>query len=493
MTKSPSLHAPIEKKESAMANQQDDHEEIFDSATNTVIQLGFSVKIKSKEQLQRTAHRTEDYSYWDGGQIGGAPVWLEPCNVPKGPLICHHCDCSMRFLCQLYAPLDDFDNADEGDASTVSSSSAPPDRAFHRSLYVFGCPQCAEQTTGSIRVLRSQLTRENPYYPVVPDDDDEDAVEEVNWRQHTSSHWNVSLCAVCGMACTSKCPLQNKYFCCKEHQKEYKKYAYNTSSNDVELNPPYLPSVYNRSELVVEEEPPLDENTTNNDGNPNTMFDAVDDNDSDSDEDLEQDDLNRMVGSNKTTTQDAATTHFYQRVKERPNCQDQCLRYDRWSTAVETTPLWIRQEHQPADIPPCPYCHAPRRFEFQLMPQLLHYLLQGRRSKESAAAQLAASREYQSVMQAVNRADSMVLQASPEQIPPALVEAKDAAVQRMQEKLTGGENTEIDWGVVAVYTCTNSCSTGNNNNKRSSNNNEAVDHPDMGEYREEYAWKQPSL
>jgi len=41
-------------------------------------------------------------------------------------------------------------------------------------------------------------------------------------------------------------------------------------------------------------------------------------------------------------------------------------------------PLWFSTTHQPApnDIPPCSRCGTPRVFEFQVMPQSLHYLLQ---------------------------------------------------------------------------------------------------------------------
>ncbi len=70
-------------------------------------------------------------------------------------------------------------------------------------------------------------------------------------------------------------------------------------------------------------------------------------------------------------------------------------------------PLWFSSAHQPRaeDIAPCGQCGAPRAFEFQVMPQALHYVLPGG-------------------------------------------EAKIAAV---------GDAVTIDFGTLAVFTCTRSC------------------------------------
>jgi pre-rRNA-processing protein TSR4 len=493
-----------------------------------VVQLGFSIPIESEEHLEAVAHRSFDYNQWDGGQIGGLPVWLQPENIPVGPLHCLNPNCSsvMSFLCQLYAPVESFSNAndcEENDANAPATSTVhqdQDDRAFHRSLYVFGCSQCADQTVGSIRVLRAQLPEINPFYPLInEDEDDENAVQEVNWQNHTPAHWNVKQCAVCGLAGKFKCPLQEKYFCGPEHQKEHKKYVFQqpVDGDGEPYAQPYLPSIYNLSELVVEREPDLPTyDDVDESSKKETMFPTNDDDDDDSDEDLEQDDLNRMTGSSQKG-QDSTTTAFYQRVKDRPNCQDQCLRYNRWpkddpkTSSKRDTPLWIRQDLQPPpptttadgdkDVkddgtggmvpPPCPYCHAPRKFEFQLMPQLLHYLLQGRSGKDKSAKAYysTADESYASIKQAVEHADLMLQQAPPEQIPPALVDAKKAAVAKMQDRVVGrGSQKDIDWGVVAVYTCTASCDS-----STTASDGETHMDPVLGAYREEFAWKQPSL
>ncbi|GFT59600.1 programmed cell death protein 2 [Nephila pilipes] len=87
---------------------------------------------------------------------------------------------------------------------------------------------------------------------------------------------------------------------------------------------------------------------------------------------------------------------------------EQVLRYQR-----EETPLWISAEHVPSaeDIPNCS-CGAKRIFEFQIMPQLLSYI-----------------------------------------------------------SLDGNEDT-VDWGTLAVYTCSKSCEQG------------------IESYAREFIWKQ---
>jgi pre-rRNA-processing protein TSR4 len=500
------------------AHEDHDGEESTDGdGDGVVVQLGFSIPIESVEHLEAVAHRSHDYNQWDGGQIGGLPVWLQPSDIPVGPLHCLNPECSsvMSFLCQLYAPVEanDFEKNEAEDApATVEQD----DRAFHRSLYVFGCTQCADRTVGSIRVLRAQLPEVNPFYPLInEDEDDENAVQEVNWQNHTPAHWNVKQCAVCGLAGKFKCPLQETYFCGPAHQKEHKNYVFQqpVDGDGQPLAQPYLPSIYNLSELVVEREPALPTNDNDAEGSntKDTMFPTNDDEEDDSDEDLEQDDLNRMTGSSQKN-QDSTTMAFYQRVKDRPNVQDQCLRYNRWPKDANIskgggTPLWIHQDLQPPPTaasgdngkddtdcipPPCPYCHSPRKFEFQLMPQLLHYLLQGRsdKNKNAKAYYSTADESYESIKQAVATADLMLQQAPPEQIPPALVDAKKAAVAKMQERLVGsGSQKDIDWGVVAVYTCTASCG----GSSSTTSGGETRMDPVLGAYREEFAWKQPSL
>ncbi len=438
------------------------------------VQLGFCIPIEDDEQLQEVAHRSADYTLWDGGQVGGKPSWLNPQHIPHS-IPCLSCSSpSMKFVTQLYAPVDFPDD----------------DRAFHRSLYLFACATClhrkGNENTG-IRVLRAQLPTRNDYFPSMENKNSEE-LEEVNWQQHTPNAWNVNLCALCGVKGKGKCPLQQLYFCGSEHQKEYKRRGDRSS----------LPL----SQLVVEEEPPVAVNTTknrkplfsnvsekNNDES-DSSDDENDDNDErqdeavfdvangepDEDEDLEQEDLNEMTGAaTNLISQDPITMKFYQRIQGRPSVRDQCLRYIRWSNM---NPLWIQERHRPTSIPPCDQCGAERKFEFQLMPQMLHYLVTPK--EDTDKDEKAAEDKYAQVKEALEQTDSWVQQAPPEHIPPALMDARDSAIQRVQKELWKDiSQQELDWGVVAVYTCTQSC------NKTSMDN--------LGAYCEEFAWVQPSL
>jgi len=295
----------------------------------------------------------------------------------------------------------------------------------------------------------------------------------------------------------------------------------------------FLPSVYAESELVVEEEPKTkrlngdDDDDDDNDeieARP-TMFPAlsstIDNSGYDSDEDLEQEDLNEMVTGTKldqTSTKDAATVKFYCRIQER-KAPDQCLRYsmewrrtydshfgddsttnneDKNSNATRTVdddtsrerfdddsqPLWIRSDHQPAEIPPCPYCHAPRAFEFQLMPQMLNFLRDSRPMALASPAE--TTNTYQAAKHALIAAQSIIANTDPSQIPPSFADTKAKAMEVLQADLYKGDDYLVDWGIVAIYSCTKSCSGGMAAGKGQGPHG-------LGAYREEFAWLQPAL
>lgn len=78
------------------------------------------------QRVLARAHQNPDWSAWDGGKVGGVPVWLDPRPgaVPGADkLACPVAGCGkpMLFLVQMYAPLDEVE------------------AAFHRTLYVFAC------------------------------------------------------------------------------------------------------------------------------------------------------------------------------------------------------------------------------------------------------------------------------------------------------------------------------------------------------------------
>ena len=395
------------------------------------IQLGFCEPI---DNISFVAHRSANWIHWDGGQVGGRPSWLQPRDLPHKPLSCRSCTTPLTFICQLYAPDDDIQEA------------------FHRSLYVFACPQpsCVPEIDMSIRVLRVQLPQVNPFYPPTKSDED-DNNDDDEWNQHLPEYHGVHVCAVCGQRGKGKCPKQGLYFCGRDHQIEYNKYP--TTA---------LPSCYQCHELVVDEEPSIDESTEHRE----TLFatDDNDDNGNDSDEDLEQHDLNAMTGARQNkTSEDGTTFDFYSRMRR---AKQQCVRYSKWQDHQE---VWIRSDHQPSIIPPCPTCGAPRKFECQIMPQLLQYLFH-----TTSTTEMPSQVHQQAFLAATN----IVNEASSNQVPPMLKERQEEQLATIQQSLL---KSELDWGTICIYTCTKSC-----------DRPEGIEH-ELGAYHEEYAWKQPPL
>jgi pre-rRNA-processing protein TSR4 len=440
------------------------------------VQLGFSVPFEDQEHRSFVGHNVPMWRDWDGGQIGGRPSWLQPRDLPKDFITCKNCQEPMCFICQLYAPADEVN----------------PD-AFHRSMYLFGCPSaaCARTPSGSIRVLRTQLPRENPFYP-------EEQESDTTWAMHLPEAWDVNLCKVCGQQGHGACPVQGFHFCGKHHQKEYKKHIFDKQQQlSKSLDFSFLPSVCTESELVVEEEPlnaALSQEQMNRKAD-KALFPSKEEGKEDADkevngekddEDLEQDDLNAMTGADvATVSEDPDTMEFYSKVNGVPNVQEQCLRYLKWpdqQVCSDTSmPLWISSEDQPKEIPECPYCGAERKFEFQIMPQLLHYLLKDHEIHRSQNEVRNSIGHDAAVKEAIKKASSIMEQAPQEQVPPSFAEAKEKAVNAMRSKLMDGDK-ELTWGVIAVYTCTASCG-----------GLQVEEGAELGAYREEFAWKQPSL
>ena len=424
------------------------------------VQLGFSVEFEDHDHRMMAGHHLPVWEDWDGGQLGGKPTWLNPKDIPRSNLTCNNCKGPMVFMCQLYCPCDEI-----------------TPNAFHRSFYVFACPNkyCSECTTGTIRVLRTQLPCDNPYYP----DEQEDC-----WAMHLPESWDVNLCKLCGQRGQGKCPVQGEYFCGRDHQKEYKKFVFNKNrelSYDMDH---FLPSVLTASEMVVEEEPSgVKDKKLMAEKAGNIMFENDDDSDDELDKNMEQSDLNEMTGAGpETVTKDPDTMKFYDRINSIPNVNTQCLRYLRWpdkeQSLKSSSPLWIRSDYKPDEenIPPCERCGAARRFEFQLMPQMLHYLLKNRETQTSKDAINKMD------TQAVRAATNILEQSPPEQVPLDLASTTKKAIEVARKKIMGGNSNVPDWGTVSVYTCTASC--GGLDMKLDD---------ELGAYMEEYSWKQPSL
>ncbi len=319
-------------------------------------------------------------------KVGGRPSWLDLRSLPSTQrLRCPRCDRPMSLLCQVYAPFED-----------------DPD-AFHRTVFVFLCNKSnchsGEDSRLPFAVLRCQLPRENEFYPSTapPDDDPE-------WRPDVRAEAFVKVCDACGCLGEKTCgACKLAHYCSREHQTLDWKAGHREECKSGQRQRPstrwmkevLLPEF----ELVIEAEEKAEEKAEESEGEESEeekeerrmqeflQLEASGGTGHLSAAELEGLDIPQQPGDNK------ALLTFKKAIKSDP---DQVLRYNKGGS-----PLWISSDGIPDVIPPCQYCGGPRRFEFQIMPQLLASL-----------------------------------------------------------QLDSKEEESVDWGILAVYTCRLSCKEG---------------------------------
>ena len=331
-------------------------------------------------------------------KMGGKPAWLDLENLPKkSETVCPKCEDPLAFLCQIYCPIEDQSDC------------------FHRVLFTFVCksPKCQ-----TFKVFRCQLPRKNPFYPHEP------PVENPTWKPELTAEKYGRVCRACGVAVDGvggKCGSCKKVdYCHRSHQVADWKHRHKVECKDPAFDPGVAPDDPEKLRLGLLF--PEYEIVMAGDDESDVSDDSDDEEEEGGDGDLEAfkqleregktgqlsgQDLAQYV--NESAKEDKLLKLFKKTVKSAP---DQVIRYDR----VAAKPLWVSSSGQPSEIPPCPYCGAQRRFEFQIMPQMLNYL-----------------------------------------------------------ELDGGlDQDSVDWGVLAVYTCQNSCNA-----------------PDTPAYKTEHIWRQP--
>ncbi|XP_050460504.1 programmed cell death protein 2 isoform X1 [Cataglyphis hispanica] len=279
-------------------------------------------------------------------KVGGKPAWLDLKNIPgKSDLECEYCNNVCVFLCQIYAPYEENDDA------------------FHRTIYIFICKNidcCRPNQNGNLKVFRSQLSRINTFYPSEP------PVEEKNWRTDIDvSQW-IKTCYICGIAAPShcgKCKVVN--YCCRVHQiydwKNGHKYICGTEANN---NNNFLFPEY---EIVIESDDltkDIEQDDVESEQKEIEKYNTMIQNGKAGS--LQHEDVNDDLLQIASDEKDEMFTEFRMRTDNYP---DQILRYDRGGKV-----LYISQYNQITDIPKCPECNGNRQFEFQIMPQLLNFL-----------------------------------------------------------------------------------------------------------------------
>lgn len=291
------------------------------------------------------------HSAYFPSKIGGRPSWLHLSSLPTPEsLLCKNCSKPTIFLLQIYAPLDEKPSC------------------FHRTLFLFVCrdPACSQTDDASnFLVFRSQLPRTNPFYSFAPPEYDTKKVDVSAF--HDASEYQ-TLCVVCGCSGTKSCSgCRERNFCSKEHQKvdwtlgghrgACKKSSAESSfklSSDAFLF---------REQHIETEADPDEEN------------DDDDDEEGDVDVEKEMEKLKQYKGdlpdpeleamASKSSSELKVFTNFKKKIASAP---EQIMRYSRGGE-----PVWISDAALPI-VPQCEVCHSPRKFEFQIMPQLLTHL-----------------------------------------------------------------------------------------------------------------------
>ncbi|KAE9012757.1 hypothetical protein PR003_g13969 [Phytophthora rubi] len=311
-------------------------------------------------------HCEPDWTQWDGGQVGGRPSWLCPSatGIPSTEqLSCVQCSSPLSFLLQIYCPLDDQEDA------------------FHRSLYVFVCRAAGCNRQGDGKAFRLQLPKHNAFYAA-----------EGGATQLQQVDDKVDLCALCGQRATLTCSACHvAQYCSKAHQKDHWTAGGHKQTCDQCLETHSLVEaedarekvlakgskwLFPQQDLEIDHEPDSREAANEHEAKLMAEFEKSEQaggekegegEEDDMDLDVTQRELNEALGHTKD--QDPQYVRFLTRVAL---AKDQVLRYSRWENEAV---LWVHSEGMhTGDVPPCERCGGERKFEFQVLPQLLNYL-----------------------------------------------------------------------------------------------------------------------
>ncbi|KAI7866710.1 programmed cell death protein 2, partial [Spinellus fusiger] len=214
----------------------------------------------------------------------------------------------------------------------------------------------------SIKVFRSQLPRENPYWPL-PKDDEEDGDVDVDFVPKAFAA--PLLCAVCGLLGNKKCGQCHTPYCSRAHQladwNECKHKSFCGKSPDASVHALRQAQVFAEKEIVSEPE-----NLTLKEDEPMETVHEVSDNTVEDDIEYEDDAVDSKVAV------DDAFLQFQLRLQLNP---DQVVRYDRVEYDMpDREPLWVQSSNKPTVIPNCEQCGGVRTFEFQILSTLLNFL-----------------------------------------------------------------------------------------------------------------------
>ena len=320
---------------------EDDDDDDDESDDDEEWDLGFLEPIEDSPRGKKRAH-----AIYFPSKVGGHPEWVDPRVFPKTILDQKETTATvqkkMDFLLQIYAANEDNANA------------------FHRTIYVFTSARGDKLgEEGRVRAFRSQLGRENAFYgmhpaPENPEDPRVDAlIEEYEAKK---------------LAADAEAKMR---VCDDGRRDETKKTNSNGSCRGNEN------TTYPEFEIVVEPESDdddascssidsdvVDAKNANKSTNKKKIFQSI------GDEAITENDLKEIAsGVIDSDAQRLAT--FSVKLSKFP---DQVLRYCPAPTAKA---MWPSKSLAPDDsaIPDCPICKSKRRFEFQILPTLVSFIV----------------------------------------------------------------------------------------------------------------------
>ena len=316
-------------------NDEGDSESLSDEEKDCPVYLGFAIEEGDHDHNHNNNNDDEDDF---PSVIGGLPLWPSSVSSLSGrseELQCSLCRASMPLLCQIYAPLDRFDD----------------DRAHHRFLALFVCTRAACWRSKNCAVaLRSQLRK---------------------GEQFADNNEGL-LCCVCGKPAFKTCSkCHTRQYCSQGHQMMDWKAGHKLSCGKTDDEPEPMRS-FEGDNLVVlrrmvieseEEHYVFDKESVADMANASSALVSVETRSKLAPLTAEQ--MKLMENSKKA---DNTFLKFQHRTRDN---QDQVLRYSFGAKK----PLWVNSEGQLIGDPPnCKLCGGKRVFEFQVMPQLLYFL-----------------------------------------------------------------------------------------------------------------------
>lgn len=277
-------------------------------------------------------------------KVGGKPSWLSMKNLPK-EIKCSSCNKQMIFLLQVYSPRED-------------------ENTFHRTLFLFICnnESCINHQA---KVFRCQLPRINPFYSNDPPSEDPN-----NPTLVTPKQFGLKTCIFCGSSGHLSCSKCNKVsYCSKDHQIiHWKSLGHKEScgksdvdeKTDQEIIKQMLFTEY---ELTLDLEENYSKESNEKSSEDLNFQDAL----KKIKPTLQNEDLESVAPESK---EDKCFAKFRSICS---SCPDHVLRYVR---NENTIPLWATDVNQinSNEIDKCNLCGSERKFEFQVMPQLISLL-----------------------------------------------------------------------------------------------------------------------